>query len=218
MRPAFSATASLVVLSAAFALCSTPARAQSTIYFDDFSGYPAGQAPAGWLQRGASDMITATVEDIGGGGPAHQALYFPEVPFQYWDKWTLKDGVVLSGSYTVTVKMNFQASVADRAGLTIAWDDATWDRIDIQPNVYGQDIEFRISSGSAFTTANTTITNAGYIPINAFMDNHQRDRNDGAQRPGGNEHRRTASASHLLRRLHRRRQQHQGHHGARHHL
>src|SRR5207244_165230 len=97
--------------------------------------------PSGWLLRGANE-ITPTIQEIGGTGPAYRLVSFPEVAWQYWDRWLLKDGLTLSASYTVTVKMNFRNSVADRAGLTIAWNDANWNRIDIQPNVYGQDIEF----------------------------------------------------------------------------
>ncbi len=41
--------------------------------------------------------------------------------------------------------MNFQNSIADRAGITIAWNDSNWNHIDIQPNVYGDEIEFRLS-------------------------------------------------------------------------
>src|SRR5437899_12186536 len=92
-----------------------PALATETSYFDEFSGYTPGLPPAGWLLRGA-DQVTPTVKEIGGTGSPYRLVDFPEVPWQYWDRWLLKDGLTLSSFYTVTVKLNFQNSVADRAG------------------------------------------------------------------------------------------------------
>ena len=62
------------------------------------------------------------------------------------------------------VKLNFQNQVADRAGITIAWDDANSDHIDIQPNVYGQDIEFRITYNGS-VKSNVQINNLRKIPV-----------------------------------------------------
>jgi hypothetical protein len=100
-------------------------------------------------------------------------LNFPEVPWQYWDRWALKDGLVVAAPYVVTVKLNFQNSVADRAGLTIAWKDAKWNRIDIQPNVYGGDIEFRVTyTGSIHSNVVVTgpASQGGGLPIQANTD------------------------------------------------
>jgi regulation of enolase protein 1 (concanavalin A-like superfamily) len=91
---------------------------------------------------------------------------FPEVAWEYWDKWLLKDGLVFSGSYTVTVKLNSQNDVADRAGLTIAWDDTNWDRIDIQANVYSDDIEFRPTYRGPIQSS-PTVARVGRISIDA---------------------------------------------------
>jgi hypothetical protein len=137
-------------------------------YFDDFGTYTPGSPPAGWLLRG-TDGITPTIEEVGGSGPGYRWVSFPEVPWQYWDKWLLKPDLVLSSHYIVTVKMNFQNSVADRAGLTIAWDDASWNRIDIQPNVYWDDIEFRVAYTGPLPS-NVNVANTDYIPIHAFTD------------------------------------------------
>src|SRR5262245_16447952 len=145
---------------------STPT-AQSN-YFDDFSSYTPGAPPTGWLLRGA-DQVTPTVQEIGGTGSSYRLVDFPEVPWQYWDRWLLKDGLSLSSFYTVTVKLNFQNSVADRAGLTIAWNDTNSNRIDIQPNVYGDDIEFRVTYTGPIQS-NVVVNNVSTIPINAFTN------------------------------------------------
>lgn len=114
-----------------------------TSYYDDFSGHPIGSPPSGYFLRGASGAAPS-IEDSGGTGPSYQVLSFPPIGGQYWDSWALKDGMVMCGSYTIAVKLNFQSS-GDRAGVTIAWNDTNWDRIDIQPNIYFQNIEFRIT-------------------------------------------------------------------------
>jgi hypothetical protein len=128
--------------------------------YDDFSAYPPGLPPTGWLLRGSGE-ITPLVEEVGAMGPAARLLSFPEVGWQYWDKWVLWNNAIQSSQYTVTVKLRFLNTVADRAGLTIAWNDTNWNRIDIQPNVYGNDIEYR-GSGN--------VTNAGNFPIDANTD------------------------------------------------
>jgi regulation of enolase protein 1 (concanavalin A-like superfamily) len=147
-----------------------PQREQAAkTYFDDFSSYPPGQPPAGWLLRGSAETITPTIQEVGGSGPDYRQVFFPEVLWEYWDKWMIKDDLYLTGSYTVTVKMNFQTEMADRAGLTIAWDDAHWNRLDIQPNVYWDDIEFRITYIGPITYTYWA-TWEQYIPIDAFTD------------------------------------------------
>ena len=113
------------------------------LYHDDFSSYQVGQLPARWVSRG-EQSLNPTIVQMTDKEPMRQALHFPEVSWQYWDKWLLKDTLTLSNSYTVTAKLNFQTKVADRAGITIAWNDANWDRIDVQPNAYNDDIEFRV--------------------------------------------------------------------------
>jgi len=113
-------------------------------YFDDFSSYPVGFPPSGWIERGTTG-ISPTVIEVGGTGPDYRLVNFPEVSWEYWDKWLLYPSLTLSSSYVVQVKKRFNNSIADRAGLTIAWNDSNWNRIDIQPNVYGDDIEFRVS-------------------------------------------------------------------------
>lgn len=115
----------------------------SPTFFDDFSSYTPGQPPTGYLLRGATGVVP-TVQEVGGTGPAYRLLNFPYVGGQYWDSWALKDGLTLQAPYVVKVKINFQTS-GDRGGLTIAWNDTNWDRIDIQPNIYWQDVEFRIT-------------------------------------------------------------------------
>jgi hypothetical protein len=83
---------------------------------------------SGWTLRGTTDpSATPTIQDFGGTGPAYQAFSFPYVRGQYWDKWALKDNIIVGPSYTVTTELNFQNDVADRK-------DSTWDHIDIQPN------------------------------------------------------------------------------------
>jgi|GEM_PF-6899276 hypothetical protein len=134
-----------------------------TNFEDDFSSDAVGTSPAGWLQRGEKS-VNPTVVDFDGIGPSYHAVSFPEVGWEYWNKWLLKSDLVLSGSYIVKVKLNFQNQVADRAGITIAWDDANSDHIDIQPNVYGQDIEFRITYNGS-VKSNVQINNLRKIPV-----------------------------------------------------
>lgn len=155
--------------STSFRNGGVPALTTSSQGLDDFSGYTAGISPTGWLMRGAVAMADPVIEEVGGTGPAHRLLSFPEVSWQYWDKWLLKGNPILSSSYTVSVKVNFQNSVADRAGLTIGWNDANWNRIDIQPNVYWDDVEFRVSYAGPITPT-VIVTNVGYLPIDAYTD------------------------------------------------
>ncbi len=138
------------------------------VYADDFSGYDQGAPPSGWIQRGTTG-ITPTIMEIGGTGPAYRLVNFPEVEWQYWDKWLLKEGTILSNVYTVETQMQFQNSVADRAGLTIAWNDTNWNRIDIQPNVYGDDIEFRVSYTGP-NPSNPVVTTLASITINPYVN------------------------------------------------
>ena len=115
----------------------------SVRYFDDFRSYTPDQPPASYLLRGASGAAPM-IEEVGGTGSAFRLLGFPQISNQYWDSWALKDGLTLHAPYVVTVKLNFQTS-GDRGGLTIAWNDTNWDRIDIQQNIFWQNIEFRIT-------------------------------------------------------------------------
>lgn len=134
-------------------------------FTDDFSSYKTGTPPDGWLLRG-EQSVTPVIVEFGGKGPDFRAVSFPEVSWQYWDKWLLKAGLVCSGTYEVTVKLIFQNEVADRAGITIAWDDKNWDRIDIQANVYHDDIEFR-PTYSGPIRSNVKVDNIGQISIEA---------------------------------------------------
>ena len=136
--------------------------------FDDFSSYKMGLPPTGWLIRG-EESISPIIEEVGGSGPQYQVVSFPEVPWEYWDKWLLRPSPVFSHSYEIIVKLKFLNEVADRAGITIAWDDDNWNRIDIQPNVYWDDIEFRITYNGPIV-ANPIITNVGNISIAASKE------------------------------------------------
>lgn len=137
---------------------------QGSSYVDDFSKYPIGQPPNGWLLRGVTE-VTPTIEEVGGTGPTYRLVNFPEVPWQYWDKWLLKNGFIPSPNYTIKVKLNFQNNIADRAGLTIAWNDSDGTHIDIQPNVYGDEIEFR-----PMASPNLVVTKYNPIVINGYTD------------------------------------------------
>lgn len=137
-------------------------------FFDDFSAYTPGYPPTGYLQR-MNGSAVPTIEEIGGTGPDYRLVSFPEVSWQYWDSWLLKENVVASGNYEVTVKMNFQNAIADRAGLVLAWNDANWDRIDIQPNVYWDDIEFH-NTYTGPIEYQIVITTLADITINAYTD------------------------------------------------
>jgi hypothetical protein len=123
--------------------CAKAQSLNNIYYFTDFSGFPTRRPPWGWMLRNTGQVLPA-IEEFGGSGPEYRLVSFPEVGWEYWDCWMLKLGIVASGNYITKVKLNFRNSVADRAGLTIAWDDASWDRVDIQPNVYWDDIEFRV--------------------------------------------------------------------------
>ena len=144
------------------------AAAPDASYFDNFSGYTPGAAPSGWLLRGAGE-VAPVIEEFGGTGAAYRLVSFPEVSWQYWDRWLLRNSLQFTSAYTVTTKLRALNDVADRLGLTIAWNDANWDRIDIQPNVYHDDIEFRVTySGSK--PSHTTLSTVGSITMNANQD------------------------------------------------
>jgi hypothetical protein len=117
--------------------------------------------------------VDVTIQEVGGSGSAYQVLSFPAVSNQSWDRWALEDGTALVPPYTITVKLNVQSSVADRGGITIAWNDANWDRIDIQPNVYWRDIEFRVtytgSNPSSVSVTGPATTNGG-LGISSGVD------------------------------------------------
>ena len=113
---------------------------------EDFSQTAVGTVPAGWSVMGSGQFIP-TVQESGGSGPAYHVLDFPEVGWQYWDKWAIRNGTITADVYTVQVKLRFLNDVADRAGLTLAMDRDTLQRIDIHPNVYTNQIEFRSSFG-----------------------------------------------------------------------
>lgn len=143
----------------------------TTTYFDDFSSDTLGHPPAGYLLRGASGAAP-TVQEAGGTGPAYHLLNFPYVGGQYWDSWALKDGLTLQAPYVVKVKLKFKTS-GDRGGLTIAWNDTNWDRIDTQPNIYWQDVEFRITyTGSIPSSPVVTgsALNPGGLPMQVKTD------------------------------------------------
>ncbi len=148
------------------------AQQQAVCIDEDFSEHQTGQPPSGWLLRGAPE-VTPLVEEVGGAGPAYRLLSFPFVNFRFWDRWALKDASFLSAPYTVSVKLNFQNSVADRAGLTIAWDDSNRDRIDIQPNIFWDNIEFRVAY-SGPDPSNIVVSGSaagrGGLPIQAGVD------------------------------------------------
>jgi hypothetical protein len=57
--------------------------------------------------------------------------------------------------------MNSQNDIAHRAGITIVWEDLNGDHIDIQPNAYTDEIEFRVT----YTGSNPTAPQ-----INRFAD------------------------------------------------
>ena len=156
-----------------FAAIPSPAHPQKppetlSEYFDDFSSYTPGSPPSGWLLRGV-DLVSVTVKDVGGTGQSYRIVDFQEVPWQYWGRTLLKDGLIPHAPYTVTVKLDFQNKVADRAGLTIAWNDNS-NYIEIHPNVYHNDIEFR-PTYSGPIQSNVKVSNVvGYIPISPFTD------------------------------------------------
>ena len=113
---------------------------------EDFSQSAVGAVPSGWSLMGSA-QFTPTVQESGGVGPEYHVLDFPEVGWEYWDKWAIRNGLAESDVYTAQVKLRFLNDVADRAGLTIALDRNSLNRIDIQANVFHDNIEFRSSFG-----------------------------------------------------------------------
>lgn len=139
------------------------------VYLNDFSRYRTGYPPEGWIQRGTNE-ITPTVIEFDGTGPDHNMVHFPEVHWQYWDKWLLYPEIdLIEPDYIVKVMMRFNNSIADRAGMTIAWNDQNWDRIEIQPNVYHDDIEFRVAY-SGPNPSNIVINTLSSITIDAGVN------------------------------------------------
>ena len=94
---------------------------------------------------------------------------FPEVPWQYWDRWLIRDDLVLSGAYTITVKLSFLNEVADRAGLSFAWNAVNSDHIDVQPNLYWEHIEVHVKY-SGPNPANVVVASTLRLSIKAFTD------------------------------------------------
>jgi hypothetical protein len=135
-------------------------------YSADFERNATGSPPAGWALRGTNG-ITPVVR-AGNGG---RVLAFPPVSGESWDRWALKDRLDLQGDFTITVKLRFADDVADRAGLTLGWKDATWDRIDIQPNVFWDNVEFRATAaaGQAITLSGSGLPRGG-LRIDAGVD------------------------------------------------
>lgn len=116
--------------------CNTPSGSN---FSDTYGGYSTGQFPAGYTHRGEAG-VSPTIQQANGSN----VFNFPYVSNQSWDAWGLWPNLMMCNSYTVTAKLNFQTS-GDRGGITIGWNDSRWDRIDIQINIYWQDIEFRIA-------------------------------------------------------------------------
>jgi len=138
--------------------------ATSTIIFqDDFNSYPSNLPPQGWIMRGEQSVNPLIIET---SDRANKAVLFQEVQWEYWDKWLLRENLVLLGSYSVTTKLVFNNDVADRAGITIAWNEENWNRIDIQPNVYTDQIEFR-QTYVGNISSNTVVNQVGSIQINS---------------------------------------------------
>lgn len=92
-------------------------------------------------------------------GNGANVFNFPYVGNQYWDAWGLWPNLTMCNAYTVTTRLNFQTS-GDRGGLTIGWNDTNWNRIDIQVNIYWQDIEFRITYNGP-NPSNPVVTGPG---------------------------------------------------------
>lgn len=135
---------------------STTCATNGSTFFDDFSHDTPGQPPTGYNLRGASGVSPVVVE-VGGAGAASRVINFPAVSGQYWDRWVLGNQLFLCPPYFITVNLDFQSRVADRRGITIGWNDKNWDRIDIQPNVYWGDIEFRVTyAGPVHSSVTTT--------------------------------------------------------------
>ena len=129
----------------------------SVVFSDDFSSYSVGQMPPGWLRRGTTGL-TPTIQDVDGSGPAFQVMQFPEVSWQYWNCWMIKDHLSLGSEYTVTSEVDFQNSVADKADITVGWKDTTGDGIHIEPDIYGGDIEFHASANNGQPLSGVTVT------------------------------------------------------------
>jgi hypothetical protein len=138
---------------------ATVAASEATSLTDDLESYPSGAPPTGWLLRGA-EQVFPVISDV--GGTYGKVLAFPSASGSL-DRWVLKGGQTFSGPFTMTVKMRFLQAVADRAGVTIGWKDDAWSRIDIQPNVYWDNIEFRNNSGGGgdYTVTGSAVSRGG---------------------------------------------------------
>lgn len=158
----------VIAISGIYHVSAQPIPSKEATYYDDFSSYTPGSPPSGWLLRGADEVMPA-VKDVGGSGPSYRLVDFPEVPWPYRDRWLLKDGLIPHAPYTATIKLNFQNDVADRGGLTIAWNDTNASCIDIQPNVYHDTIDFRVTYNGPIQS-NVMVSNVGDIPISPFTN------------------------------------------------
>ncbi|MFN8472493.1 MAG: clostripain-related cysteine peptidase [Anaerolineae bacterium] len=164
----FSLTPGVVGGTDASAPQADPRGPADASFFDDFSSYAPGQPPAGWLLRG-SPQVAPVIAEVGGSGPQYRLLSFPAVSWQYWERMALKDGLLLAAPYTVSVKMNFRTNISDRAGLTIAYNDATGDRLNIHPNIYYQHVEFWPTYTGPISS-NLRVETAPSIPISIGRD------------------------------------------------
>jgi len=133
-------------------------------YFDDFSSYPVSQSPAGWTEYG-SNLITPTIEEVGGVGPEHRLLSFPLSPATYQEKYLIKDGVEFETG-SVTTKVNFQIN-RDEAGLALAYNDPG-NHIRVTVNPFWDDMT--IWEVVAARQRNIVSTGRGNLPISLDTD------------------------------------------------
>jgi hypothetical protein len=137
-------------------------------YYDDFSSYPIGASPSGWLVQGGADIVP-TVEERGGRGKDFRVVCFLEVPWQYKNKWLIRDNLMLAQAYVITARLNFQTKIADRAGVTFAWNPVNSDHVDVQANIYWQRIEVEVAySGSA--PSGVVVASTRHLDIKAFSN------------------------------------------------
>ncbi|MEI6044911.1 MAG: carboxypeptidase regulatory-like domain-containing protein, partial [Chloroflexota bacterium] len=104
----------------------------TTLYTDDFSTYPLGSAPTGWVAYGLSANVP-TIVNYGGTGKQFQRLTFATstqatspstgstpVESEYRD-YIIKDNLILTAP-TVSVKLNINANSGGE-GMFLAWQD-----------------------------------------------------------------------------------------------
>ncbi len=135
-----------------------PASAQQQdpfTYAADFSTYPAGQ-PAGWDQFG-TPLISPYIGKIAG----FNGLVFPRLPSGMTDKYLISSQFTCT-QFTATVKYQFWDTIADGAGLVIAWGDGN-NHISILPNIYWRFLEFNEFVNGAWRTR--IQTPQGSLPI-----------------------------------------------------